>query len=199
MPTRGRPQFARQALACWMDQQIAAERQIVIVDDLDCRSFGGPPALDGLEVVYYLARQRLTVGAKRNLAVALSRGDLIVHWDDDDWSAPERLQEQVARLVGSACDVTGYHAMLFRDGGQAYRYSGEAGYAVGTSLLYRRSYWQARPFIDASEGEDNAFIRPAQRSGKLATAPAGDLMYATIHPGNTSRRELWREPFKRVA
>jgi len=39
------------------------------------------------------------VGAKRNLACDLANGDIIVHWDDDDWMADWRLSYQVEQLM----------------------------------------------------------------------------------------------------
>ena len=44
---------------------------------------------------YKRLRGTRTLGAKRNLCVAESRGDLILHWDDDDWFAPHRISYQV--------------------------------------------------------------------------------------------------------
>jgi hypothetical protein len=38
-------------------------------------------------------------GEKRNRAAAEARGEIIVHWDDDDWSARWRLRYQVEELV----------------------------------------------------------------------------------------------------
>ncbi len=42
-------------------------------------------------VRYLQLPQRASIGAKRNLACAEARGELIAHWDDDDWYAPARL------------------------------------------------------------------------------------------------------------
>ena len=45
-------------------------------------------------------------------------------------------------------------------------------------------------------GEDAAFVAEAWRAGQLVTADAGEIMHATIHPDNTSRRvigEGWTE------
>ncbi|MCA9877550.1 MAG: glycosyltransferase family 2 protein, partial [Thermomicrobiales bacterium] len=42
-----------------------------------------------------------SAGEKRNLAVALARGELLAPWDDDDISLPWRLEVSVARLGGA--------------------------------------------------------------------------------------------------
>src|SRR4051812_3839673 len=63
-------------------------------------------------------------GAKRNIGIAQSLGDIIVHLDDDDWSAPTRVASQVERLLASGKAVTGYRTMPFYDvrNGEAVEY-----------------------------------------------------------------------------
>lgn len=92
--------------------------------------------------------------------------------------------------------VTGYHSMRFTDGERWWKYSGTVNYALGTSLVYRRAWWQRSRFRAVQIGEDNQFVAEAAAAGQLATADAGELMHATIHRGNTSRRNMgsaWRQ------
>lgn len=131
-----------------------------------------------------------TVGQLRNEANAKAHGEVICHWDDDDWSDAGRLRDQHARLTEIGNAVTGYHSMRFTDGDQWWQYSGSAGRALGTSLMYRREWWLWHPFADVQVCEDTAFTHAARCAGELVTADAGDLMVASIHKGNTSRREL---------
>ena len=56
---------------------------------------------------------RSTVGELRNYANALTKAEIIVHWDDDDWSHPNRIGEQVTLLRASGADCVGYNEMLF--------------------------------------------------------------------------------------
>lgn len=87
--------------------------------------------------------------------------------------------------------VTGYHSMRFTDGGAWWQYkSTTPDYALGTSLCYRKSWWEAHPFPPLLECEDNAFVSIARAEGALLSVDAGDMMHATIHPHNTSPRQL---------
>ena len=135
------------------------------------------------------------VGQKRNFACSRARGEVIAHWDDDDWSEPGRLADQIERLDGH--QVSGYSAMRFTDGSEWFDYFGPISYALGTSLCYRRSWWEAHPFEPLNVGEDNHFVNAAHSAGALVSVPARGLMYATTHAGNTSPR-IYGSNWKRI-
>lgn len=141
-----------------------------------------------------------SIGAKRNLGCELSRGEVIAHWDDDDYSAPGRLADQIQRLTESGKAVTGYNVMRFvrfSDKPEWWEYTGHGRYALGTSLCYRRSWWQSNRFPELDVGEDNLFVSRAAAHNQLTVAPSGDLLWASIHAQNTSARQLnsscWRK------
>jgi glycosyltransferase involved in cell wall biosynthesis len=67
---------------------------------------------------------RPTIGAKRNIGVEAATGEVVAHFDDDDWSAPGRLEEQVRRLVSSGASVSGFRSMKFTDGLRWWKYEG---------------------------------------------------------------------------
>lgn len=133
----------------------------------------------------------MNVGEKRNYGCEHAAGEIIAVWDDDDYSAPGRLADQVSRLVDSGKAVTKYNAMKFTDGERWWKFNGVEEMVLGTSLCFRRSYWAKNPFEHRQIGEDHEFGKVARSAGQLEMAgDAGDLMYATIHPGNTSPRTL---------
>jgi hypothetical protein len=130
------------------------------------------------------------IGNKRNYGCQRAAGEIIAHWDDDDWSGPERLRTQAATLAETGSSVTGFRTMRFTDGEVWWNYTGAPDFVVGTSLMYRRAWWARCPFNSLQVGEDNAFVKAAADAGQLAAREAGGLMYATIHPGNTSPRTM---------
>ena len=147
------------------------------------------PADDRIRLIH-LAETR-QVGSKRNYGCERAAGQLICHWDDDDYSAPERLAEQVQVLMDHpAYSVTGYHSMRFTDGTQWWQYMGVRNYALGTSLCYHRSWWELHRFPSVQIGEDNQFVAEAWAANALHTVDARDQMYATVHPENTSPRAM---------
>jgi glycosyltransferase involved in cell wall biosynthesis len=157
--------------------------------------------LDG-GIIHEFTRERgKTIGALRNAAIQnimdsmLGKDvDMIAHFDDDDWSCPTRLAEQVAFLQASGKDVVGYSDMAFydvtKDKVTLYT-SHDQKYVLGTSLLYRRALWESLPFPDMND-EDVAWLRQvgAARIGRQPSVFMGVVrMVATIHKGNTSAKK----------
>jgi len=183
MPTRARPQFAREAIGLFL-AQTWPNKQLVIVDDFVAPSFDVIPS--GLGILYLVERGKQTIGAKRNRACAEASGEIICHWDDDDHSEPGRIANQVETLLAGSFDMTGYSEMVFRNGTRQWRYKGTNGYMLGTSLMYRKDYWRRHPFHDVNVGEDLIF----QAGAKSVAVPAGEFMWARTHQGNTSPRAM---------
>lgn len=127
------------------------------------------------------------IGTLRNIANALTRADILVHWDSDDWSYPERIAQQVALLQASGdVDAVGYNEMLFwREGepprygkisdleparyGEAWRYIGSI---LGTSLCYWRAAWSAQAFSGRMDhGEDSEWLTRVRSCGFSSAHP----------------------------
>jgi len=203
MPTRGRSSFVDRALQCFFSQTWP-EKELVIADDADNPSFPdgfaklGSDSPEGwTQYQYHLLPWRLSIGAKRNICCSRATGEVIWHLDDDDWSAPQRMADQVNKLIESGKPVTGYKTLEFRGEPQGrqhivterYLYTSDVpDYAPGSTLCYTRDWWLMHPFADRETGEDSQFASEAK--GNMVTTDAGEMMWATIHPGNTSPRDL---------
>jgi glycosyltransferase involved in cell wall biosynthesis len=188
MPTRDRPEFVRWAVEYFLRQDYPA-RELVVIDD-------GSEAIDHLlppdpRLRYIRLAERLTIGAKRNLACQQARGDIIAHWDDDDWQSPARIRAQVETLEHENADVCGLGSILVVDAqaGRAWRYrcpiTESSFYAVGTSLCYRRTFWERNYFANVDVAEDRQFLWNA---GQVRMAQVSDesLVVAVLHECNTT-------------
>jgi len=82
MPTHNRRSFVPQAIRCFLRQDYS-NLELLIVDDGIESIADLVPTSDRIRYVRF--DQKLTIGAKRNLACEKARGEFIVHWDDDDW------------------------------------------------------------------------------------------------------------------
>lgn len=189
MPTGGRPHFAPLALESFLSQEFA-DRELIIIDDADNPSFRVPP---DHPMVNYSRIRGVKLGAKRNLAVQIAKGDVIAHFDDDDHSEIGRLTDQFNRLVETNAQVTGYRSMRFLDvsTGQWWMYSNKwTWFALGTSLMYRRAFWARHRFPILTMGEDTIFIDKARRENALVSVDANGRMWARKHPGNTAPKAM---------
>lgn len=198
MPTAGRHRFVPRAIDYFL-RQTYANRELVILDD------GSDPvgALvpDDPRIRYErLDGRKRALGLKRNLACEAARGDVIVHWDDDDWMAEWRIAYQVQTLLESRADACGLDRLLFLELGGAraweYTYIGpRRPWLAGGTLCYTRDAWRRQPFPEVSAGEDTRFVwsRAVRRAIPL---PDTSFYVALIHPGNTSRKRLTGRPWR---
>jgi glycosyltransferase involved in cell wall biosynthesis len=187
MPTRGRREWAQSALDCFLRQSYPL-KELVIIDDLADPSFKSP----GLGIEYWLSQSR-NIGWKRNEACRMATGEIIMHWDSDDWSNSDRMAEQVAFLEASGKQVTGYSTLLFHEGntGKWGRYLGDRHYSLGTSLCYFKSWWERHPFNEAvTVGEDNQFVSDAVNEGAFISQEGRGMMVARVHTDNTTPKDM---------
>lgn len=158
--------------------------------------------IGGLRLLTLPADPARTIGAMRNYANSLLTDcDIVCHWDDDDWSHPNRIAEQVALLQATGADCVGYNEMLFwrerapERPGESWLYSNpNPRYALGTSLCYWRQAWEARPFPDINHGEDTEWLKGVRCEAVSSGKPSSRAIYsadvismiARIHSGNSS-------------
>ena len=134
-------------------------------------------------------QEDMPIGEKRNLGCSMIKTDVVAVWDDDDWSEPGRLGDQIARLQQTGKAVTGYHTMKFTDGSRWWQYQGWPAFAVGTSLCFLRSWWEAHRFRPQHIGEDYEFVVESFSKRQFIAAGDLNLMFASIHDSNTSPRD----------
>jgi glycosyltransferase involved in cell wall biosynthesis len=196
--TRDRPHFVTQAIR-YFARQDYPRRELVVVDT---GLAAAPLAVDD-RVRRIRPDDQLTVGAARNLGAAAAHGDIIVHWDDDDWIGPHRLSRTVEHLETTGSLVTGLGQLVcYRPHhGDAWRYTPLAGdppFLAGGTLAYRRSAWQRHPFPPLAIGEDAAFVG-ALEPGDVTALPDDGWYVALIHAGNTAPKNLADPRWSEVA
>ena len=187
MPTADRRPYVAEAVAAFLAQDYG-RRELIVLDD------GHDPVADLMPADPRVRYQRIargqSLGCKRNQACALAQGELIAHWDDDDWHAHWRLSLQVRALLEAGAELCGLDRLWFYEpqSRQAWQYRHPGGtprWVAGGTLCYRRSLWERLRFPDVSVGEDTRFVRAAATARVLAL-PRDDFYVARVHAGNTS-------------
>jgi glycosyltransferase involved in cell wall biosynthesis len=206
MPTRGRRELALRAVRYWQ-QQDYPERELVVVDDGD----------DGLEralpadprIVYLRAPAGESIGAKRNRACEVARGELVAQWDDDDWYGPRRLSAQAAPILAEDADVTGLRCDVVLDLPRwrfwtcppALHERLFVGDVHGGTLVFRRSLWQAGArYPDRSIAEDAWLLWAAIRRGARLTRLAGAGLHVYVrHDANAWQLDVGSAGWEPIA
>ncbi len=189
LPTADRRRFIPAAIAQFLAQTVTNAELVILDDGADSIAdlIPGDP-----RIRYYREETRRIIGDKRNRLCQLARGETIVHWDDDDWHAPDRLARQLAALGQSKADITGLDRIAFlSDDGTAawdYQWQGKGHWVYGASLAYRRSWWERHPFPAIRSGEDTRFVLDAP-GAHVHVMLDNDWLVARVHAGNTSPKQ----------
>jgi glycosyltransferase involved in cell wall biosynthesis len=198
MPTANRRAFVPQAIQYFLRQDYR-NRELIILDD-------GEDAVADLippdpKIRYVRLAEKSSLGRKRNLACELARGEIICHWDDDDWMANWRLSYQVRELLlQPSMRLCGLAQLLFYEPhtNRAWEYvypSTERPWVCGNTFCYPKCLWEQHRFPDLQEGEDTVFIWSLTDTHVLALLNH-TFYVATVHPHNASPKKTdslgWR-------
>jgi len=203
MPTSGRRRFVPQAIRSFLRQDYTNTELLIVDDGADSVADCVP---EDPRIRYFRLDGKLTIGAKRNFACEQARGELIIHWDDDDWYPKRRTGVQVRALLEQGAELCGTSRVFYYDAATLqtweYVYSPGAGWVGGNTLGYRKRFWQQNHFPDLQIGEDSRFVSSAN-SKSICDLADPALCVALIHPGNTSRKEtggtFWQpQPRERI-
>lgn len=187
MPTADRRLYVAQAIR-YFQMQDYSNKELVILDD------GADSVADLVptdpQIRYVRLSGQRTLGEKRNDCVMAGHGDLIMHWDDDDWMAPHRISYQVEALLREGAAVCGLQRMLYYEQATGrvwlYEYPGnQRPWLAGNSLLYTREFWEQAPFPDVQVASDTLFVWKHTLERRVVL-PDYSFYVAMIHPGNTS-------------
>ena len=185
MPTRNRRPFVAQALEYFLRQDYE-HRELVVLDDGDDRVADLMPP--DPRVRYVPLDVRLVLGEKRNRACELARGEIIVHWDDDDWHARHRLAYQLEELDRHGAALCGTPKILYFEPAARRGWLYESPRTQRrwiSGLCYRKSLWHENQFAHVQVGEDTRFVS-SSRIGTPLLLPEHRFFVGVVHGGNTS-------------
>ncbi|BAV06591.1 Methyltransferase domain-containing protein [Filimonas lacunae] len=190
MPTYNRREFVPDAIRYFLRQDYT-HKELIIIDD-------GTDAVQDLvpqhpAIRYYRLDNKITLGAKLNMACQYAAGPIIVNWDDDDWYAERRLRYQVDALQQANTDVCGINQLLYYDlrHKTAYKYSypvDQRVWLLGSSLCYTKASWQRNPFADINVGMDGLFVWNMS-ADRVTVLPDVTFSVHMIHNNNVSPKQ----------
>jgi ADP-heptose:LPS heptosyltransferase/SAM-dependent methyltransferase len=197
MPTADRRAFVPQSIGLFQAQDYP-ERELVVLDS------GAETIADLIppdpRIRYIRDTTRRALGARRNQACEAARGEILMHWDDDDWYAPWRISYQAAALQEAGADICGIDRVYYLDEDRhlAWQYAyprAPAPWVCGPTLCYRRDFWRAQPFRHLHIGEDTHFVRAAAPE-RIAVLPETGFFVGRVHGDNTSPKQTQMPPWR---
>lgn len=189
MPTADRREFMPAAVRMFLRQRYH-EKELLILDD-GCDDVS-ELILSCPDIRYFREPDRWqSLGEKRNRACELALGEIILHWDDDDWYADWRISYQVDTMVKGNFDLTGINRPFLIDARRkkAWEYPGRPNspWVCGATLGYRKALWARHRFLGLGVGEDSRFIYTASEI-RVGALKDNRCYVARIHEGNTATK-----------
>jgi glycosyltransferase involved in cell wall biosynthesis len=186
MPTMSSRRRFIQAAVRWFLAQDYPDKELIIVDDGELPIF----LADDSRIRLHFMRDKVSLGDKRNFACDMAKGDIIAHWDDDDWYAPWRLRQQVMCLRHHFCLLSGLEQPLFYDqqankAHRLMRFAVQQPWVYGATMCYRKSAWAERKFAPINSGEDSNFVWKFKENQVLKLGQEG-MYVGLLHRSNTS-------------
>lgn len=202
MPTANREKYIPFAITYFL-QQNYPNKELVIIDDSQRPIEKLIPPHPAIK--YYFVDKAESIGLKRNYACEKANGEIIVHWDDDDWHAEDWLSAEVHYLISSGADLCGiqhvryYYTIRNKLFNVLRQYQGipnPMNWVHGATLAYWKKSWKKHPFKNLKAGEDDDFI---QNSGsKIFIHDYIGGFVCILHPNNTIIREFENPKHKRL-
>jgi glycosyltransferase involved in cell wall biosynthesis len=198
MPTANRQQFIPYAIDYFLHQDYE-NTELIILDT-------GKQPCSGLipqnpKIRYEYRNTLIALGEKRNLCCKQAKGNIIVHWDDDDWYAEDWISRQVKALVSHpGINITGLRHLNFFSSvsGKRWEYidaEDESPWLYGATFAYWRSFWELHPFRNMNSGEDIYFI--SNHDAIVYPHDYTDGYLGIIHP-NTKSIRLYENPKEKL-
>lgn len=181
--TRERRIFARRAVE-YFNRQTYRRRELVLVDS-GPHSLGEPPDTGG-DVLLVRSHAPMFHATGISIAHRQCNADVFVHWDDDDWQHPERLERLVDDLERNNALASHTTNVLAFDvfSGRGMRWPSHRQMACGSSLAYRRELVEHHPWSSTlARAGDTEWVDRVRRAGVHIhdNGRASDFIYVLHH------------------
>lgn len=185
--THNRVPMLRRAVRCFLAQTWARRELVVLHEDTDraTRDFMASLTHPMIRTHVVPASPHITLGGKRRISIEVARGHYVATWDDDDWSAPTRLQQQIEgmRSVGRAvCTLERWivHDQLLGQSWLSQPRAWEASMVAERAVMPR--------YEDGERGTDRVSMDRLLAAGHVTALRAPHLYIYLYHGRNVGPR-----------
>jgi glycosyltransferase involved in cell wall biosynthesis len=200
MPTFNRPHFVAQAIRLFM-RQTWEHAELLIFDDSPKGARAEVPKHPRIKL--FRLEEPTPMWAKHNLGLDAAQGEVLAHWDDDDWQSPLRLIREVEAIVLEGFDICGltFDLFLTYGDGRFWRFDPKFGPRRGpignaqirnrlpfmdATAMFRRSAIGSFRYPPLKVGQKVGFLQDVWDAGaKLKQIKNGGLYVYVRHDRNT--------------
>jgi len=186
--TRARPNLLRRTIASFLAQTHEARELVVAYETDDAAT---PDVLDQFATDRRIiphpisTEPKRTLGALRNEGIRRGSGEYFCQWDDDDWSHPQRLSEQLDHLQRNRQDAVALTHWLVFDRTTRRAYLSNFRLWEGSLLCAREAFDAGIRYPNLSRMEDSFFLNALLRERRVIPMVAPWLYIYEIHEQNT--------------
>jgi len=143
-----------------------------------------------------------SIGSKRNYACGKAQGEIIIHWDDDDYYGYDWINQSIEALERSGADICGLNEIMFYSPieNKYWTHKNEdvdRPYIAGATMAYSKDFWKKHPFKDIQIGEDYDYVWNS--GAKIFAHNYKEGFIATLHSENTTLKPFEKAKFKKHA
>jgi len=199
-PTANRQKYLPLAIKYFLAQDYPNAEMVIIDDGIQSCNVLIP---ENPKIRYFYFAEKLgTIGLKRNIAYEKANGEIIMHWDDDDYYAPDWITRQVNAQLISGADITGLNKVEFYSPSvnRRWRYEDtdtDKPWLCGATMAFRKDFWEQHKFIDLQVGEDYDFVWNS--GGKVFALDYLRGFVSILHAHNTSIKPVENPKHKKHA
>jgi len=198
MLTANRPNFVPLAVHYFLNSDFR-DAELIIVDD-------GKESVKSLlphhhRIKYYYIEPLGSIGNKRNYGCEKASGEIIMHWDDDDYYSYDWMSKQISALETSGADIVGLNHIYFYSPvvNKFWNYENKEDppWISGATMAYKKSFWQKHPFKNIQVGEDYDFIWNS--GARIYAHDHLNGFIAILHANNTTLKPFENPKHKKNA
>jgi glycosyltransferase involved in cell wall biosynthesis len=159
-------------------------------------------------IIYHYQSDKLKLGAKRNKLNELSKGDIIINFDDDDYYPPDKIKVTVNKMNAMKVDVAGSSEIyIYFTQTKQMMVSGPFSncHSTNGTIAYRRSWLKGGDNIfnltnkrkyndDAMKAEEKEFLDDFQNP--ILQIPSLTAIVCIAHGSNTVDKYPMRQNMK---
>lgn len=190
--TKNRVNFLKRSLEHYLNQTYTDKEWIIVSFEDDVDTYNWIHGLSKEEIdleenniKFFQINSDILLGEARNIAIQKATGDWICIWDDDDYFAPTRIEEQLKFCKDNRVDGTLLSCLLlFSEKHQEIRVTFERVNGWEGTLLVKKENIQK--YENLERGEDTPMIENLFQTANIKVMFNPDLYVYYLHSSNTS-------------